>query len=166
MYINGQKWVFSGITPKILTFEYYAKNKTYSEVNFICVYQIWLKFIEKWPPKIPNGRHVIKFFDISTSNRGDFPRIIEIALFTFFSYSSPAMSSDKWTASCPPADLSDRLLRLHRVGAVDGSHHQQNPATLSLPTRHVVSTSLITFLKQNLYWYTNMCLFERGPLQT
>ena len=26
---------FSGITSKILTFEYYAKNKTYSEVNFI-----------------------------------------------------------------------------------------------------------------------------------
>ena len=37
---------FSGITPKILTFEYYAKNKTYSEVNFICVYQVcpnWLR---------------------------------------------------------------------------------------------------------------------------
>ena len=30
---------FSGITPKILTFEYYAKNETYSEVNFICVYR-------------------------------------------------------------------------------------------------------------------------------
>ena len=30
------KMGFSGITPKILTFEYYAKNKTYSEVNFIC----------------------------------------------------------------------------------------------------------------------------------
>ena len=24
---------FSEITPKILTFEYYAKNKTYSELN-------------------------------------------------------------------------------------------------------------------------------------
>ena len=43
---------FSGITKKILTFEYYAKNKTYSEVNFICVYvPIWSKLIEKWPPK-------------------------------------------------------------------------------------------------------------------
>ena len=31
------KMFFSGITPKILTFEYYAKNKTYSEVNFIGV---------------------------------------------------------------------------------------------------------------------------------
>ena len=28
---------FSWITPKILTFEYYAKNKTYWVVNFICV---------------------------------------------------------------------------------------------------------------------------------
>ena len=41
---------FSG-TPKIMTFEYYAMNKTYSEVNFIFVYQNWSKLIEKWPPK-------------------------------------------------------------------------------------------------------------------
>ena len=33
MYINGQKWVFLELL-KILTFEYYAKNKTYSVVNF------------------------------------------------------------------------------------------------------------------------------------
>ena len=74
---------FSGITPKILTFEYYAKNKNYSEVNFICVYQIWSKWIEKWTPKIQDGCHVIEFFDILSSDRGDFPRIIEIALFLF-----------------------------------------------------------------------------------
>ena len=35
----------------------------------------------RWPPKIQDGRHEIKFFDISTSDGGDFPRIIEIALF-------------------------------------------------------------------------------------
>ena len=34
---------FSSITPKILIFEYYAKNKTFSELNFICVYQIKIK---------------------------------------------------------------------------------------------------------------------------
>ena len=44
---------FSGITPKILTFEYYTKNKTYSVVNCICVCQMWLKLIEKWPAKNP-----------------------------------------------------------------------------------------------------------------
>ena len=33
------------------------------------------------PPKIQDGRHEIKFFYISTSDGGDFPRIIEIALF-------------------------------------------------------------------------------------
>ena len=72
------------ITPKILTFEYYAKNKTYSEVNFICVYQIWSKLIEKWPTKIQDVRHENEFFFyISTSVRGDFPRIIVIALFYF-----------------------------------------------------------------------------------
>ena len=43
---------FSGITTKILTFEYYAKNKNFSEVNFIYVYQIWSKLIEKCPSKI------------------------------------------------------------------------------------------------------------------
>ena len=40
------KMGFYGITPKILTCEYYAKNKTYSEVNSICVYQVmsnWLR---------------------------------------------------------------------------------------------------------------------------
>ena len=58
----GKNEFFSVITPKILPFEYYAKNKTYSEVNFIRVYQIWLKLIEKWPPKIQDGRQVIKFF--------------------------------------------------------------------------------------------------------
>ena len=50
---------FSGITPKILTIEYYAKNKTFSEVNFICVYQVWSKLIEKCPSKIQDGRHEI-----------------------------------------------------------------------------------------------------------
>ena len=35
----------------------------------------------RWPPKIQDGRHEIQFFDISTSDGGDFPRIIEIALF-------------------------------------------------------------------------------------
>ena len=50
---------FSGITPKILTFEYYAKNNTYAEVNFISVYQIWSKLIDKSPPKIQDGRHEI-----------------------------------------------------------------------------------------------------------
>ena len=34
-----------------------------------------------WPPKIQDGRHERFFFVISTSDRGDFPRIIEIALF-------------------------------------------------------------------------------------
>ena len=33
------------------------------------------------PPKIQDGRHEIQFFDISTSDGGDFPRIIEIALY-------------------------------------------------------------------------------------
>ena len=42
---------FSRIPPKILTFDYYSKNKTYSEVNFICVYQVWSKLIEKCPSK-------------------------------------------------------------------------------------------------------------------
>ena len=51
---------FSSITPKILIFEYYAKNKTCSEFNFICVYQIWAKLIEKWPSKIQDGRHEIQ----------------------------------------------------------------------------------------------------------
>ena len=46
--------------------------------------QIWSKLIEKWPPKILDGRHEIEFFDISTSDRSDFPRILEIALFFLF----------------------------------------------------------------------------------
>ena len=50
---------FSGITPKILTFQYYAKNKTYPEVNFICVFKVWSKLIEKCPSKIQDGRHEI-----------------------------------------------------------------------------------------------------------
>ena len=59
----------------LLTFEYYAKDKTYSEVG-----KNWLR----------NGRQKSKmaatkfsFFEISTSDRGDFPRIIEIALFYY-----------------------------------------------------------------------------------
>ena len=50
---------FYGITPKILTFEYYAKNITYSEVNFVCVYQVLSKLIEKCSSKIQDGRHEI-----------------------------------------------------------------------------------------------------------
>ena len=71
---------FSGITPKILTFEYYAKNKTYSEVNFICVFKVKIDREmhvknPRWPP-----RNLV-FFYIRTSDRGDFPRITVIALF-------------------------------------------------------------------------------------
>ena len=36
----------------------------------------------RWPPKIQDGRHKIQFFYISTSDGGDFPRIMEIALFS------------------------------------------------------------------------------------
>jgi len=70
---------FSGITPKILTFEYYAKNETYSEVNFICVYQVWSKSLRN--AKMAATK--FSFFVISTSDRGDFTRIIVIALFLF-----------------------------------------------------------------------------------
>ena len=38
----------------------------------------------RWLPKIQDGRHEIQFFDISTSDDGDFTRIIEIALYSFF----------------------------------------------------------------------------------
>ena len=71
----------SGITPKILTFEYYAKNKTYSEGNFI--YES-TKFGQN---ALRNGRQKSKMaamkFSFLTSDRGDFPRIIEIALFLY-----------------------------------------------------------------------------------
>ena len=80
---------FSGITPKLLTFEYYVKNKTYSEVNFICVYQVWSELIEKCPSKIQDGRNEIYlFFFISTSDRGDFPRIIVIDLLSLSFHTS------------------------------------------------------------------------------
>ena len=32
---------------------------------------------QRWPPKIQDGRHEIQLFDISTSDGGYFPRIIE-----------------------------------------------------------------------------------------
>ena len=41
----------------------------------------------RWPPKIQDGSHEIQFFDISTPDCGDFPRIIEIALLSLFSFS-------------------------------------------------------------------------------
>ena len=40
--------------------------------------------LNKYPFSIQGGRHEIQFFDISTSDGGDFPRIIEIALFYIF----------------------------------------------------------------------------------
>ena len=41
----------------------------------------------KWPPKFQDDHHEIQFFNISTSDGGDFPRIIEIALFWLYSTS-------------------------------------------------------------------------------
>ena len=40
------------------------------------------------PPKSKLAATKLSFFDISTSDGGDFPRIIEIALFLFFSTGS------------------------------------------------------------------------------
>ena len=52
-------------------------------------FYIWSKLIEKWSPKIQNGGQDYSIFDISTSDRGYFPRIKEIALFYLLSlYSS------------------------------------------------------------------------------
>ena len=75
---------FSGITPKILTFEYYAKNKTYSEVNFICVYQFGQNLLRNARQKAKMDATRFSSFVISTSDRGDFPRIIVIDLLYIF----------------------------------------------------------------------------------
>ena len=40
----------------------------------------------RWSPKIQDGRNEIQFFYISTSNGGDFPSIIEIALLFITSF--------------------------------------------------------------------------------
>ena len=40
----------------------------------------------KMAAKNQDGRNKIEFFDISTSDRGDFSRIIELALFILFLY--------------------------------------------------------------------------------
>ena len=40
--------------------------------------------IDNYPFSIQDGSHKIHFFYISTSDGGDFPRIIEIALFHIF----------------------------------------------------------------------------------
>ena len=47
----------------------------------------------RWPPKIQDGCHEIFFFFISTSDRGDFTRIIVIDLFVF----CPLLESSKIT---------------------------------------------------------------------
>ena len=39
----------------------------------------------KYPLSIQDGRNEIQFFDISTSDSSDFPRIIEMALLLIFS---------------------------------------------------------------------------------
>ena len=38
VYKLSKIFFFSWITLKLLTFEYYAKNKTYSEVNFMIIF--------------------------------------------------------------------------------------------------------------------------------
>ena len=69
-----------------MTFEYYAKNKTYLKANFIYVCtkfgQNWLRNIRR---KSKMAATKFSFFYISTSDRGYFPRIIEITLFSIFS---------------------------------------------------------------------------------
>ena len=43
----------------------------------------------RWPPQIQDDRHDFQFFDISTSDDGDFPNIIDVALLCSFSFSMP-----------------------------------------------------------------------------
>ena len=58
MYMNGQIWVFSGLTPKILTFEYHAKEKKLIErwILYVCskfgqnLFRIGRKS-RRWPPQ-------------------------------------------------------------------------------------------------------------------
>ena len=77
---------FSSITPKILTFEYYTKNRKLFRIEFYMCVPNLVKIDWEVAAKNPrDGRHEILFFDISTSDRGDFPRIIENALFVFLS---------------------------------------------------------------------------------
>ena len=52
-----------------------------------------------------DGRHEIQFFDISTSDGGDFPHIIEIALYIFNFTMRLHVHARKciltWKSSCP-----------------------------------------------------------------
>ena len=66
--------LFLELLKKILTLEYYAKNKTYRS-EFLCVYT---KSSTHCQSKMAATKF---FFDISTSDRGDFLRIIAIILF-------------------------------------------------------------------------------------
>ena len=50
---------------------------------YMCVPSL-VKIVWEMPVKIQDGRHKSFFFVISTSDRGDFPRIIEIALFFIY----------------------------------------------------------------------------------
>ena len=63
MYINCQKWVFLEFFPKILTFEYYSKSKTYLGVNFICVYQILSNWLRNGRQKSKMAATKFSFFD-------------------------------------------------------------------------------------------------------
>ena len=57
-------------------------NNVLVRSNYDC-YHIWEYRLIKYPLSIQDDRHEIQFIDISTSDNGDFPRIIEIALFLF-----------------------------------------------------------------------------------
>ena len=60
------------------------KEQNLSRSEFYMWVPNLVKLIEKWPPNIQDGRHEIQFFFYSsTSERGDFPRIIEITLFIY-----------------------------------------------------------------------------------
>ena len=82
---------FSGITPKILTFEYYAKNKISLLECPETIEKNMVNRLIKYPLLIQDGPQNSKmaatkfsyFFDISTLDCGDFLRIIEIALFIY-----------------------------------------------------------------------------------
>ena len=47
----------------------------------VTIYRVQAYQVSIVNPKIQDGRHEIQLFDISTSDGGDFPRIIEIAFF-------------------------------------------------------------------------------------
>ena len=141
-------WIFGGhleLTIGVSIVQFVIKVPTLVQMIVTIIYRVPI-VNPRWPPKIQDGRNEFLFVDISTSDRGDFPRIIKIALFVICTFLRDGVWGGRGEGLQSPKNPSSLLKPL--------------PVSAVLLYFYVFKTKVFVLLYSNAYlssyvWFEN-----------